>query len=348
MIKLKTLMTISAVVACPYGLTFIAIPQELVGPYGVQLNDGGVLMTRMYGAQVFGIGLVSWLVRGTADSDARRAVVKAFFAIDIVNTLLALFAVLSGATNASGWFEVVMMVPFALGFGYFALNPEKADSGSKTIRRLLASTYDSAMRGGEQGGRAQWRQELLGTASGDVLEIGAGTGLNVEYYREDLNSLVLAEPDSYMRSRLTTRASECGHSSVEVVDAAAERLPWDDGTFDTVVSTLVLCSVQNVRQALAEIRRVLRPEGRLIFLEHVVAHDNSGLRRWQRLLEPIWRPLQGNCHLTRDTAEALTQAGYVVDELKKEDMAGEFALVRPSIRGVATLSSEDAQGRPKL
>lgn len=132
-ITLKLVMTISAIVACPYGICFMIMPETMLEPYGLVLGEAGALMTRMYGAQIFGIGLISWLCRGTPDSPARRGVVTGFFVIDIVNVGTALFAILTGAINESGWFEVVMLTPFAIAFGYFTFFPERADGHSSSV-----------------------------------------------------------------------------------------------------------------------------------------------------------------------------------------------------------------------
>jgi SAM-dependent methyltransferase len=154
--------------------------------------------------------------------------------------------------------------------------------------------------------------------------------------------LVLAEPDAAMRQRLgraagTLRlASNGGEVRVELSDAAAGALPFSDGEFDAVVSTLVLCSVADPPRALEEIHRVLKPGGRLVFIEHVAAQDGSSRLRWQRRLEPLWKRVMGNCHLTRDTEAAIRAAGFALGEVQRESLRKAMPIVRPSIRGVAT------------
>jgi len=197
---------------------------------------------------------------------------------------------------------------------------------------LLAALYDPMMKAAEDACLAAWRAELLAPLSGAVLEIGAGTGANLARYPKTITRLVLAEPDRAMRRRLAARAVSRAR---EVTGAAAENLPFADGAFDFVVSTLVLCSVRDPAAALAEMRRVLKPGGRLVFIEHVAATDNVGRLRWQKLLEPIWKPLMGNCHLTRRTAEAIRTAGFALDEVKRESLRKTIPIARPSVRGTA-------------
>lgn len=197
---------------------------------------------------------------------------------------------------------------------------------------LRAALYDRMMKAVEDACLASWRADLLAPLSGAVLEIGAGTGANLAHYPDTIARLVLAEPDPVMRHRLSARAVAQGR---EVIGADAESLPFADGAFDFVVSTLVLCSVQDPAAALAEMRRVLKPGGRLVFIEHVAATDNPGRLRWQKLLEPIWRPLMGNCHLTRRTAEAIRAAGFALDEVKRESVRKTIPIARPSVRGTA-------------
>ncbi len=179
---------------------------------------------------------------------------------------------------------------------------------------------------------AAWRAELLAPLAGEVLEVGAGTGANLPFYPPAVTRLVLAEPDPHMRRRLASHAPE---RAVEISDAATEKLPWPDASFDAVVSTLVLCSVRDPAAALAEMRRVLRPGGRLVFVEHVAADDNPGRLRWQRRVEPMWKRLMGNCHLTRRTGEAIRAAGFELESVRRESLRKVISVARPSIRGVA-------------
>ena len=194
--------------------------------------------------------------------------------------------------------------------------------------RVFAALYDRMLAGTEDAGLREHRRELLSRARGRVLEIGAGTGLNVEHYAPDVD-LVLTEPDAAMAKRLRARATRG-----QVVEASADRLPFDDDSFDTVVSTLVLCTVPDPDRTLAEIRRVLKPDGRLLFLEHVRAGDPKSAK-WQDRLTPVWKQIGHGCHPNRDTAAALTRAGFET-ELETWRMPKAPPIVRPVIEGAAT------------
>ena len=182
-----------------------------------------------------------------------------------------------------------------------------------------------------------WRRDLLAPLTGDVLELGSGTGLNLAHYPPTVERLVLTEPDRHMRAKLQARLTDQrpAPARVEVVDALADRLPFDDESFDAVVSTLVLCSVPDQRSTLREVRRVLRPGGRLVFLEHVAAHEKPRRHRWQRRVEPVWKRIAGGCHLTRDTRDVIAGAGFDVTDAKRESMRKASPLVRTTERGVA-------------
>jgi ubiquinone/menaquinone biosynthesis C-methylase UbiE len=203
---------------------------------------------------------------------------------------------------------------------------------------LMAKLYDRMMAGTEEACLRDWRRELLSEAKGEVLEIGAGTGANLTHYPSSVTRLCLAEPDPHMRSQLEHKVA-AGPRKVEVVDAGAERLPFPDASFDTVVGTLVLCSVQDPAAAIAELYRVLRPGGQLIFLEHVAAQDNPGRLRWQRRFEPLWKRIAGNCHLTRETGAALRRAGFELLREEHASMRKAPPIVRPTIRGLARKAS---------
>jgi ubiquinone/menaquinone biosynthesis C-methylase UbiE len=203
------------------------------------------------------------------------------------------------------------------------------------VSLLFAAIYDPFMRSAERACLSEWRAELLGHARGEVLEIGAGTGANVPFYTPAVTRLLLTEPDRDMLARLRTRVELARAQRVEAMTAPADALPFGDATFDTVVSTLVLCSVPDVPKALAEARRVLRPDGRLLFMEHVAADDRSARLAWQRRLEPLWTRISGNCHLTRRTGDAIREAGFVVEWERRESVRKALPIVRPSVRGVA-------------
>lgn len=203
---------------------------------------------------------------------------------------------------------------------------------------VAARLYDRVMRGVEEAGLATWRTELFAGLAGDVLEIGAGTGRNLDHYPTTLRRLVLTEPDRHMRAQLDRRFVTSGRVA-QVVDAPAESLPFPDATFDAVVSTLVLCSVADQRASLAEIRRVLRPGGKLVFIEHVAAQGRPRRLRWQHRLEPVWRRVAGNCHLTRQTEQELLAAGFRLESCERASMRKAPPVVRPVIRGIARLAA---------
>ena len=210
---------------------------------------------------------------------------------------------------------------------------------------LFARFYDRLTAGTERAGLAEMRRELIGSASGRVLELGAGTGHNLEHYTAAVTELVLAEPDPHMarrlRERLEGEGTAAGHPSV--IEAPAEELPFDDGSFDVVVSTLVLCTVENPARALAEVRRVLVEGGRFLFLEHVRS-ARPGLARWQDWLERPWGWFSGGCHPNRPTDQQLAGAGFWIDSLEREKLPKVPPLVRPLIRGVAIRPSGVGSG----
>lgn len=200
---------------------------------------------------------------------------------------------------------------------------------------FVASIYDRWMRPAEAACLVEWRAELLRGLTGDVLEVGAGTGAMLSYYPLTISRLVLAEPDRHMRRRLEAKCRGLVLPMFELSDAPIEQLPLPDASLDAVVSALVLCSVPSERTALAEIFRVLRPGGRLLFLEHVAADRLSSRYAWQRRLEPAWRFCAGNCHLTRDTEHAIGAAGFHIEHITRDSMHKTMPWIRPSIRGSA-------------
>ena len=201
---------------------------------------------------------------------------------------------------------------------------------------IFAAVYDRTNRRTERVYLAAHRRALLAEARGAVLELGAGTGANLPHYPPAVTRLVLAEPDPAMRRRLAGRLPDAGFP-IELVDAAAERLPFPDAAFDTVVATLVLCSVADLPGAVGEARRVLRPDGRLLFLEHVAAPGPAGTA--QRLLQPVYGRLAGGCHLHRDTEAALAAGGFAIMEIRRFHPPVGQGRLFPSIEGVATAGS---------
>jgi ubiquinone/menaquinone biosynthesis C-methylase UbiE len=201
---------------------------------------------------------------------------------------------------------------------------------------IFARFYDRMTAGMERGGFGEMRRELLASAAGRVLELGAGTGHNLAYYTDAVSELVMTEPDPHMAGRLRERLVQQPPAGLNptVVEAPAEQLPFDDGSFDTVVATLVLCTVEDPQRALAEARRVLVEGGRLLYLEHVRS-SRPGLRRLQDLLERPWGFFAGGCHPNRHTDQAIADAGFWIDSLERDKLPKAPPIVRPLIRGVA-------------
>lgn len=197
---------------------------------------------------------------------------------------------------------------------------------------IFAALYDRMLARAERGGLGDMRRSLLAGASGRTLELGAGTGANLAHYPEAVDELMLTEPDPHMARRLRERlAAEPPPFRHEVVDAGAEDLPFDDGSFDTVVSTLVFCTVGDPRAAAAEVARVLRPGGSLLVLEHV--RDDGRLGGWQDRLERPWGWVAGGCHPNRDTAATLAEAGLETDAVISAALPEFPSLVRPALHG---------------
>lgn len=189
-----------------------------------------------------------------------------------------------------------------------------------TEHRLFAAIYDQLLAGSEKGGLREMRAELLRDAKGRTLELGAGTGHNLPHYTPAVGELVLTEPDRFMAKRLREHlaAEPPAPGAVEVVDAPAEKLPFGDDSFDTVVSTLVLCTVEDPERAVGEAKRVLRPDGRLLFLEHVRSPDSERLSRWQDRVERPWGWFAGGCHPNRRTGDMLPAAGFELERLNRD------------------------------
>ena len=198
---------------------------------------------------------------------------------------------------------------------------------------LLALRADRLARGAEEAGLAARRRALLRSATGALLEVGAGSGSNLPHYPDSLDRLVLTESDPFMRWRLRRRVHRLGRDA-EVVEAVAERLPFLENTFDEAVTTLVLCSVDERVTALHELRRVLRPLGRLRFIEHVAATPD-GPSPLQRLLGPAQRVLAGGCGLDLMLTDALREAGFAVETIEDWALPVAAPWLRPAVVGVA-------------
>ena len=237
---------------------------------------------------------------------------------------------------------------------------------------IFAAGYDRSMQAMERQVLGARRRRLLSGLTGDVLDVGAGTGVNLQHYRA-ASKVVAVEPDPAMRARLTRRvaalsgpaasepttpaastpapstppatpapaastpvgtpADSFGRIPVDVHDAAAESLPFPDGSFDAVVCTLVLCTVADPSRALSEAARVLRPGGRLVVLEHV--RGTGRLARWQDRITPLFSRMAGGCHPNRDTRAAIEKAGFTFEHVEAFQPLPGWVPTSPMLEAVA-------------
>jgi ubiquinone/menaquinone biosynthesis C-methylase UbiE len=203
----------------------------------------------------------------------------------------------------------------------------------KVWENIFAAGYDHVLAPAEKAGLGRHRERLLRAAEGRVLEIGGGTGANLPYYSERVAELVIAEPSEPMVRQLEHKLP--GYRiPTRVLRASAERLPIEGESFDSVVSTFVLCTVKDALGALAEVRRVLKPRGQLLFIEHVRA-DEPKLAGWQDRLRIPWSWFGCGCQCNRQTADNIRHAGFSLAEVRHDTLAKAPPLVRPVIVGVA-------------
>lgn len=202
--------------------------------------------------------------------------------------------------------------------------------------RVFAAGYDHIMAGTEKATLRPHRERLIPQAGGDVLEIGGGTGANLDLYGAAVETLTVTEPEEPMARRLERRL-EGRERRPRLLQVPAEELPFDDDSFDAAVSTLVLCTVTDQERALGELRRVLRPGGRLLFIEHVRS-DEPRLARWQDRLNGLQRRIGHGCNCNRPTLDAIGEAGFSVTELERDELRKAPPIVRPLVVGTAELS----------
>lgn len=204
--------------------------------------------------------------------------------------------------------------------------------------RFFAIYYPRLAARSERAGLAEVRARVIAEARGPTLEIGAGNGFNLPHYPAAVTELILAEPSVHMldqlRENLEVEAPRA--ASWRLAEANAEALPFEDASFDTVVSGFVLCSIPDVDAALAEVARVLRPGGRFLFLEHVHAGEGTMLGRVQDLVELPHRYLAAGCHPNRRTRERIESSPLEIDWVEQGDMPKSIPTVRPTIYGAAT------------
>lgn len=199
---------------------------------------------------------------------------------------------------------------------------------------VISKIYDALLARSERLCLADWRHGLVSSLAGSVLEIGSGTGRNLEHYSPTLTRLVLAEPNHHMRKQLTQRIRACKFDTpVELCDSPAERLDFADASFDTIVSTLVLCSVADVEQSVREVHRLLRPGGQFILIEHILAAPGSRRRRWQQRLNPLWSRCSNGCQLNRDPRPALEYLGFRNQQQVLAELRGAPDFLRTVLRG---------------
>lgn len=187
--------------------------------------------------------------------------------------------------------------------------------------RILPSLIDLAMR---QRNLVAYRGRAIAAAEGRVLEIGIGSGLNLPFYIDKATSVIGLDPSP----RLLTMARAAGSAAsrkLELIEGSAETIPLEDRSVDTVVTTWTMCSILDAAQSLSDMRRVLRPTGRLIFVEHGRAPDPN-VRWWQDHLTPLWQRFSGGCHLNRAISELIESAGFQFERLETGYMRGPKAL----------------------
>ncbi len=181
---------------------------------------------------------------------------------------------------------------------------------------ILPRLCDLAMRNKQL---VPYRDRVIGGAEGRVIEIGTGSGRNLPFYRQPVKEVLALEP----APKLIAMARHASHPDMPVrfIEGSAEAIPLDDSSVDTVVTTWTLCSIPHAATALAEMRRVLRPSGKLLFVEHGLAPDQR-VRRWQDWLTPAWKRISGGCHLNRPIRTMVESAGFRIDRLETGYMPG--------------------------
>lgn len=192
------------------------------------------------------------------------------------------------------------------------MSPAGAHAGSAHRHPLFARVYPRISHAAEERGATDHRRSLLAGLRGRVVEVGSGHGLNFPYYPQTVTEVVAIEPEPHLRE-LARQAAWRAPVPVAVSEGTAEALPFEDGELDAAVASLVLCSVEDQRGALAEIARVLRPHGELRYYEHVISHKPLAARV-QRLLDAtFYPPLAGGCHAARDTGQTIRAAGFRIE-----------------------------------
>lgn len=199
------------------------------------------------------------------------------------------------------------------------------------LDRVFARVYDRVLVPVEERGLADARHDLLAPLDGTVVEVGAGTGLNLAHVPDDVERWVATEPEPAMADQLRRRAA--ADPRVEVVEAPGRALPLPDDAADHAVATLVLCTVDDVEATVRELARVVRPGGTLALLEHVAAED--GWHTAQRVVEPVWKVVARGCHLTRNPRDLLEAAGFDTSGVRAWEVPGSPPIASPALMGHA-------------
>jgi ubiquinone/menaquinone biosynthesis C-methylase UbiE len=165
-----------------------------------------------------------------------------------------------------------------------------------------------------------YRQRVISTAEGRILEVGVGSGLNLPFYSEKADHVFALDPSPRLLDRARKEAGRA-RCPVDLLEGSAEAIPLQDHSVDTVVTTWTLCTIPAVSAALGEMRRVLKPAGRLLFVEHGLAPEDS-VRRWQDRLTPLWKRIGGGCHLNRSITGLIEAADFRIDRLETGYMKG--------------------------
>jgi ubiquinone/menaquinone biosynthesis C-methylase UbiE len=202
---------------------------------------------------------------------------------------------------------------------------------------FIAASYDKVIALAEYLCLGKYRRKLVAPLRGRILELGAGTGKNLSHYSMDINELVLTEPDASMQHRLKKRLHGLPiKNKTTFCNSSAEQLPFDSNSFDHVVTTLVLCSVNNLSSSLTEVHRILVKGGKLSLLEHVAAHPDSLRHALQQRLDPYWSKFAGGCHLVRDPRLILEELGFQREFEQITPFLGAPQFLSPLLYGVWT------------
>jgi ubiquinone/menaquinone biosynthesis C-methylase UbiE len=205
-----------------------------------------------------------------------------------------------------------------------------------TVGRSFTAWYGFMMRLVDERGLRETRREVLGEAHGRVLDVGTGTGSNLPLFPAAVEELVLAEPDAHMQSVLRRRVSDIGGMAIGLTQAPAESLPFEDDSFDCVTATMVICTMPDPRAGLDEIARVLKPGGKLLFLEHVRS-GNPRIARAQDRLERSWRFIADGCHCNRDSLAMIEASRLTVQRVTRGYMPLASQFIKPLVFGSAIL-----------